>query len=274
MRNRPLRLEWLEPRLLMSGNVTVRVSGQSPRYNLKITGDDLSNQIYVTYNEAQATWTVGGIPGTGTLINGGNQPVTVGGVTNSVWIDMRAGDDVVQLRAFQVPNELHVDLDAGNDVLEAGLEASGVTPNRVGGALWIEGDDGNDLVELANVQVAGNVYVKLGYGNDTFHSWAAQVDAAIRIDGDAGNDTVTLADVRAKNLYAWLGQGNDSFLADGVRVRRKLFLEAARGNDEAGIYNCQADEAELLGGPGYDVLHLRGNRFRRLRVHGWEVVGP
>ena len=270
MRNRPLRLEWLEPRLLMSGNVTVRVSGQSPLYDLKIRGDGLSNQIYVTYNEAQGTWTVGGIPGTGTKVNGGNQPVTVGGVTNSVWIDMRAGDDVVQLRAFQVPNELHVDLDAGNDLLEAGLEASGIPPNRVGGALWIEGDNGNDVVKLANVQVAGNVYVKLGSGNDTFRSWAAQVDAAIRIDGDAGEDTVTLADVRAENLYAWLGQGNDSFRADRVRVTRKLFLTAGRGNDRAWIYGCEAAEAELFGGPGYDVLWLGGNRFGRLRLHGWE----
>lgn len=269
MRKRLLGIESLEPRLLLSGNVTVRVSGQYPLYDLKITGDSLGNQIAVSYDEVQRTWTVAGIPGTGTTVNG-RQSVTVGGVTNSVWIDMRGGDDVVKLLSFQVPNELHIDLDAGNDVLEAGLTGG---TNRVGGEVWIEGDDGNDVVSLANVHVGDNLWVKLGYGSDTLRSWAARVDGYFRVDGDAGNDTVQLADMLVtEDLVCWLAGGSDFFRADRVQVTGKLALLAGTGDDRAQLYDCSAAEAELIGGVGYDVLSLGGNRFGRLGLYGWERV--
>ncbi|MGQ9505084.1 MAG: hypothetical protein ACUVQG_10045 [Thermogutta sp.] len=92
-----------------------------------------------------------------------------------MWIDMGYGNDLVQLVAFNVPNELHVNLGAGNDVLEAGA-VRGSTANQVRGALWIEGKDGNDVVTLANTHAAQNVWVKLNGGNDTFCSWSSQVD--------------------------------------------------------------------------------------------------
>lgn len=53
MQKRLWGLESLEPRLMMSGNVTVRVSGQEPLYNLKIDGDGQSNQITVSFDEVQ-----------------------------------------------------------------------------------------------------------------------------------------------------------------------------------------------------------------------------
>lgn len=42
-------------RLLLSGNVTVRVSRQYPLYDLKITGDSLGNQIAASHDEVQRT---------------------------------------------------------------------------------------------------------------------------------------------------------------------------------------------------------------------------
>jgi len=269
MHRRQLRLESLEPRWLMSGNVTVRVAGQYPLYDLVIDGDGLANQIAIRYDQTQRTWTVAGIPGTGTTVNG-QASVTVGGVTNSVWIDMGSGDDVVKLLAFQVPNQLHIDLDAGHDVVEAGLASTG---NRVGGELWIEGDDGDDRVSIANLQAGGNTWVKLGTGHDTLAAWAMQVDASLRIDGDAGNDRVWLTDLAVANLYAWFGEGGDSFSALRVSALDRFFLSMGRGNDRASILQSAAADAEFIGGVGFDVLTLGGNRFGRLDVgYSWEVI--
>ncbi len=263
-----LRYEALEPRLVMSGNVVVQISGQYPLYNLKVDGDSQGNQITIASDATGRVWTVAGIPGSGTTVNG-QQSVTVRGVTNSVWIDMKGGNDVVKLLSFQVPNELHVDLDAGNDVLEAGLYA---LANVVRGSMWIQGDDGNDQVSLANLQVGDDLWADLNDGSDTLRTWSTQVDDYFRIDADAGNDGVSLTDVRVGELIASLGRGNDAFRADRVLAGRRLLVMGMRGDDTVYLYSCAAPEADLNGGVGYDRLYLAGNRFGRLSRYGWEYI--
>ncbi len=269
MRGTILRYEALEPRLVMSGNVIVQISGQYPLYDLKVDGDGLGNQITIASDATGSVWTVAGIPGSGTTVNG--QPsVTVRGVTNSVWIDMKGGNDVVKLLSFQVPNELHVDLDAGDNVLEAGLYSA--LANVVRGSMWVQGDDGNDQVSLANVQVGDDLWAELGDGSDTLRTWSTQVDDYFRIHADSGNDGVSLADVTAENLIATLGNGNDALRADRVLVGQRLVVNGMRGDDTVYLYSCAAAEADLNGGVGYDRLYLGGNRFGRLSRYGWEYI--
>ncbi len=271
MKGTLLRYEALEPRLVMSGNVIVQISGQYPVYDLKVTGDAQGNQITISSDAAGSVWTVAGIPGSGTTVNG-RPSVTVGGVTNSVWIDMKGGNDVVKLLSFHVPNELHVDLDAGDDLLEAGLVSTGTNANVVGGEMWVVGDDGSDAVSLANLSARDNLWAKLGDGSDRLQTWSTQVDGYFRIHADAGNQWVALTDVRAENVIVALGEGNDTFRAERVEVRQRLVVNAMRGDDVARLYYCVAAEADLSGGVGYDRLYLGANRFGRLSLYGWEYI--
>lgn len=74
-----------------------------------------------------------GIPGTGTKVNG-RQSVTVGGVTNSVWIDMRGGDDVVELL---VPDPNRKNTSSWRSRPQARRSAGQVKPRRRAGGVFL-----------------------------------------------------------------------------------------------------------------------------------------
>ncbi|MGQ9563821.1 MAG: hypothetical protein ACUVQG_10050 [Thermogutta sp.] len=64
MNKRRLTFESLEPRLVMAGKVSVSISGQYPKYDLKVKGDSLDNQIKISSDETGSTWTIEGLNGT------------------------------------------------------------------------------------------------------------------------------------------------------------------------------------------------------------------
>jgi len=264
MKKRHLSFESLEPRLVMDGNVMVSVVAG----DLKVVGDSAANQITVSFDQATTSWTVAGIPGSNTRVNG-QAFVTVRGVTNSVWIQMGLGNDVVKLLSFQVPNELHVELGPGNDVFEAGINGGN---HVVNGTTWLEGQDGADVLSVANTRIRGNLWVKLGAGNDSFQMNASQVDAYFRLDGDDGDDNVLLTNLAVANLLLRFQSGNDSLEAQNVIVGGSLDVYMMSGDDRAVLVNCRAAEAYLNGGIGTDSLALSGNVFGRLRIFDWERV--
>lgn len=262
MKARHLSFETLESRLVMDGNVAVSVVAG----DLKIIGDAYSNQIDIQYDPVSNMWTVAGVAGSNTKVNG-RASVTVGGVTNSVWIQMGDGHDVVNLKSFSVPNELHVDLGRGNDVLNMGLDAG---THTVKGETWLEGKDGQDSFTIADTVFAGNLWVKLGAGNDTFRMNTSRVDCYLRLDGDDGDDRVLLENLAVANLLLRFQEGNDYLCACNVRASGSFDVYMMSGDDTADIQGCSALQAYLNGGVGSDQLTLANNSFGKLKLYSWE----
>src|SRR5262245_19355375 len=84
--NRRLRLECLEPRAMLAGNVTASVNGSG---NLTITGSNADNQIEITQVDVDSYL----ISGTDTTINGETE-LQVDGVQGSLTVDLKGGADV------------------------------------------------------------------------------------------------------------------------------------------------------------------------------------
>jgi hypothetical protein len=194
-------LEALESRVLLSGTVTVAVSG----HNLLITGDGQDNDIVITGSDnslavtsGNNTTVIGAYTITGTIgkvviaLKGGNDTVTFNGATFGslqnrttcpVSIDGAAGDNTILLTdtkifgAFTVTNADGFDsFTTSGDTLVLG--AISINNGAGGGAMYFQegfvagsnvtittgAQTINSIAYFSNVSIAGNVSVTNGNG--------------------------------------------------------------------------------------------------------------
>lgn len=188
-------VEQLEPRLLMSGNVSVVPKGS----NISITGDEANQQITLTIVDGKlnvtpdANTSVGGgvlgqaaqfdIPRNMTISMGeGDDSVTLTGVasgdtalpfaiTGKLTILAGGGHDTVDLRGVQAADLL---VDMGECVADQNQwlsigpyvgAVSDVQP-RVARNLTVSGGSGNDRADIYGIYVGGNVSMSMGDGSD------------------------------------------------------------------------------------------------------------
>ncbi len=209
---RRLRLETLEPRQMLAGDVTVNVTGG----NLSIVGDSEMNSITIT-----ATTTAGEfvVEGSSTTVNGGLS-ATVSGVVGNVNIQL--GDNYDSLTfdtdpaAIHFAGDMHIDMGLGYPGYLAmhHLTVTGSNAFSVDGSLdvitgfstvaeienaFIGGDFhlivSNEIhgVELRGGSIAGDltiegnagsVIVGASVGGDLHFTSAASV-ASLRVEGDS-----------------------------------------------------------------------------------------
>jgi len=114
--SRSLRLERLESRVVLDGNVHAFVSGGS----LHLDGDSHNNEITIE-QFAPKNFTVSSRDGT-TTINGQAGPLTFSRVSKNLFVTLKGGSDVAELdggagSALVVRNGLFVDMGSGADQL-------------------------------------------------------------------------------------------------------------------------------------------------------------
>lgn len=217
--------EALEDRRMLDGVVDVVLSGNV----LKITGDNLSNQVLIV--QAGNELLIEGLDGT--LING---PTAFDvGLLGAVRINMRGGDDLVQIvcaDGTMWTRQVIANMGAGNDVLwldgvhteqiNANLGPSGVEGNLfilesdigpvpvVQRNLTVTGGAGPDEVFIIDATIGGNVNLNLGHGDNL---------ALIALSTIGGN------------LQYRVGNGDDTFDVSAVTVGRNLLVNTGNGND-------------------------------------------
>ncbi len=98
-----LALESLEPRTLLSGNVTAEVIGG----DLIITGDDAGNEVIVHEIGIQPGFYVAS-GGGGTQINGGAGPDVFNNVTGDIRIILNDGDNTLTVHDVDTPGRLRI----------------------------------------------------------------------------------------------------------------------------------------------------------------------
>ncbi len=294
-KTRRLKLEALESRKMMAGDVSVALEGQL----LTVRGDNLGNQVVLSQNAFGAMTIVGR---NGTTINGLGSLRLVNPQLNQLDIRMEGGDDAVSLNGVRVANDLFVDMGRGNDVLVTTFAA----PSTVGANATIEGGAGSDTIQLNGLIVGEDLKVEGGPGFLNLRLNAVTVDKALTIISDDANDSVAVVNsivggslsietkggadaVSLNNVSAFsvavntdangagvdrvvmnrvtagedigvfTGAENDIVVMTDVTSGKSLTVSLDSGNDSyTGTRVSVAEDAVFEGGAGVDVFTDRG----------------
>ena len=240
-------VEQIEPRLLLSGNVSVKFVGQQ----LRITGDDQDNAFTIAEpiglsSNITSVVVIQGL--NGTTIDG--QPAfskTVGlGLPffySSIKMSLGAGNDSVAVNGAMSGYNLSVDLGDGDDAFGGS--------QRSFGAVDIFGGDGRDRISLVG-SFERRVRLFPGGGRDrTFFSGEAQ--RGFDLD-DSGSGGVTRLDNITAGKSSTIALGRS---ADVLSINDSQFFElqvfAKAGNDSININNILCErQSSIFCGDGDD----------------------
>jgi hypothetical protein len=210
MRKLEFDVEALECRQMLAGNVTVRVVGG----DLVINGDQLGNEIVIRASAITGQFSIQGIGGT-TVEN--TNAIIVQGVADDVRMNLRNGDNTVLLTAFGLDNVCH------NFFVDDFRVTTG---------------NGNDIVELDNVNVGGNIRISTRTGDDVVFVHDTDVQGVLNISTARGDDTVELTQsMFSKRANVNLAAGNDALNSDTTTFADNFSLRM--GADTATVGHVQ-----------------------------------
>ena len=195
--------EPLEPRQLLTGNVTAEVSN----FTLYINGDAEDNQIELSQQQGNAIRVQSTDSKTGICTaNGCKDEQSFSGPIRNIRISMYDGEDGVVVRDLTISTDFRVDLGAGAD----SLQMSDVT---TGDDLYIWTSGGGtatnpDVVNLFDVQVGGTqLNNDLGiYGTDdleqvTLAEVTVEDDLTVRLTEHGENDVTTIESTKVEGEF-------------------------------------------------------------------------
>jgi hypothetical protein len=245
-RLRRLQFESLEQRQQLAGDVSVGVAGGQ----LFITGDLHANDIVLTSTGNPGEFRVASGVYSFTTVNGGVAPVTVGGVTSHVFINLGEGNNQVIFdsnpAAINFAGNLRIDMGAGWDA----LQAHGLNNISVAGSFDFVAGDGVNNLYLEKLYVGANLIITLGSSLDHLVLNSGSVGGAVGIDSGAEDDTVYMELAVAGSVFL-NGTGEDQlWLADMVTptaIGGSLFVAMDQGS--LNLFNVNI---------GYDLV-VNGN---------------
>ena len=241
-------LEALEPRLLLSGNVTGMVSGGS----LILIGDNASNEVLIdglvdalpdgSDAPVEAFFAVSGSGGT--TINGAPSQMFEG-VTRDIRVRLRGGDDALWVVWGAVPGNLNIDAGSGNDRVS-------VDHFVVGRSLYFRGRRGEDAVEMLHSPVGGDVYIHhyVDGGSSTIRDSA--IGRNVRVAGwgaDAYSCTLDGSDVGGSFSFGG-GHGDDVVELLGSTIGRSAYINHSTGKGSTTVRNAAVDGSLYVVGGG------------------------
>ena len=258
--NRPLRVEMLESKLPLAGNITATLAGGL----LTLTGDAASNAMYL-----QGTGGTVRVIGQGTTI-GGSSIRTFTGVTN-INIFGNGGSDTVTAQTLTLAGSLFASMDSttvGNDVVtlvnvNVGNDLEILT-DPVDALGDVNSSAGSDRVTLTNVTAGDDVFVITGH----IGGLAGAARDAIVANRVTANNVDPLGDFSLLKT----GNGPDSITAAYLNINSDLFLDASPdlGNSSAadavsislstidGTLDIRTDDLFTATSRGNDVATVNG----------------
>jgi hypothetical protein len=170
---------------------------------------------------------------------------------------LMAGDVIAALEGSlmtvegdNLDNQVAITRNALGDIVIAGQNGTLVNglpsvrfPRVQLNAVEVRMEGGNDSVTLRGLQVANDLNVDLGAGNDRITApgtAASTINGNVSILGNEGNDVVQLA---------------------GISVREDLFVDGGLGSLNASISNASVDKVmSILSDDADDIVSLAGSR--------------
>ncbi len=285
-----LRVEPLEQRLLLAGNVTADlIDGQ-----LIITGDDLANAIVIAMDPEGTCW-VTALPdddnadAATTLINGQVEATGFIGV-HSITVNLHGGDDILNVHDSEWPGgmprgrdlnlsggltlnmgdgndtirfvdrghatyiggDLAIDTGAGDDSIEVQTPVT-----SVGGDVHIITGSGQDYVMVDRMFVAGNLHVDSGTESDTVTFRWATIDGNVTVETLSGDDRVRFVWASSGgSMTLDTGDGDDQVKLTSVSVAADTAINTGSGEDYVKVSRSDVGSLAIDTGDGDDVATI------------------
>jgi hypothetical protein len=290
-RSRPgLRLESLESRLTMAGDVAASLSGET----LSLRGDEAANSVRIT-QDANASILIEGLDGT--RINGASQVRYNGAGLEKSDLRLFGGNDRLEIRGLRATVDHNLELDVGNDAvilqdvvagvnltvkmddgvdrvtasgvrtgsdlnIEMGQGAASVTvsASTVAGTLNVQSLDSADSIQVTATTVGKDLKINSGKGDDSVTVQNVQVALTATAITDEGRDRVTLTNlVTTEDVNVEAGQGADRVLLTEVRSGKNITVLTDTGNDYVSVTRVvAAKDAVFAGGDEFDTFDNNG----------------
>lgn len=281
--SRKLKLENLENRQLMAGDITAGMDSQGV---LQIRGDGAHNGVAI-YQVNSSTMRVEGLSqgGSGTRVNGSTSYRDFRNV-QGLNVDLGAGNDRIEVgsaaslgRTTFFSRGANIQGGTGNDSIKIERAATNMDVN-------IKGGSGNDTIVLKQVQIGssvdefrqGGLSVEAGTGNDVVDISNTSVNQTVYIDSGLGvfTDHVKLDAVSAGQHVMLFANEPDSFRTEtqlraelrGVTAGGNVMVDARRAQAQITMKQIAADAVFAELGDKDDSLHLESIQSNRTQVSG------
>jgi hypothetical protein len=276
-RHRKLRMEQMEAREMMAGDVTASVVNGNLILNEAAGHIGENNQVLISQISTQVgkdRIRVTGLPigsGKGSLINGKTSQDFV--VTGDLTVNFGGGDDLVNFDASAAPNFRDVTLNMGAPPLGVTADPTARTASsdkdsvmlwdeHIRGSLTVNTGIDDDWVFVANGSIGNNITVNTGAGVDEVDvkfltgQLAGAIDIQTFVSGEKDLDAVVLDQVTALgNISIRTGDGGDDIELHQVTSFKKLSLDAGAGDDTVKLdYVIAVDNFMASLGDGNDVI--------------------
>lgn len=260
MSRRPLRIESLERRMLMAGDVSVLIRSG----DLVITGDvnlgDVAESIRIEHDGTN--YSVTGL--SGTTINGAGSPFQSAAVTRDIIVDLRTGNDSVEVKGLAVENRLRVPRNltvrggTGDDTIR-------VENVEVVGVLNVDGAAGANTIDVKGSRLTRDAVLRGGADTDTITIDQSQFLGKLTVDPLAGTNTIDVKNSSsvAKDALIRGGINVDSIAVDGSSFSGKLTVDGLAGENTIAVRGGSAVARDVLlkGGVEDDVITVESSGF-------------
>lgn len=247
-----LDVEPLERRQMLAGDVSAILTNAG---TLRITGTNDANQITIT-DDGVGHIEINGKPGTGTSVNGAVSHVFLNTInseiTRDLIINMRGGDDFVEIDDIFVARNTRMNMGTDNDTV-------GMFDTRVEGRLTVSLSSGDDLIGFSRTSVGGNMRITGAAGVDTVgfaHCFSA--NSRVNINTGTGSDAILLQGEFDEPVVVSAGTGDDLLRTNRMFVHDSVRFQLGGGNDELVVGSAWSSFAPfnltVVGGPGFDTL--------------------
>ena len=273
MARRPLRIESLERRMLMAGDVSVVVRSG----DLVITGDvslgvgaDESILIERDGSNIKVTGKVGS--GTGVTLNGVRSepgtPVSVGPITRDIIVDLKTGNDNVEILGSSINNRLVV---ARNLTIRGGTGGDTIRVENVEvvGVLNVDGGAGVNTIDVEGSRLTRDAVLRGGADADTITIEQSQFLGKLTVDALAGVNSIDVtgssvgADLAARDTSIRGGASDDTISIQDSAFSGKLTVDALTGTNQIEVLGTSSigRDALIRGGALDDTITVDGASF-------------
>ena len=282
MSGRRLRFETMEKRQLLAGDLLFPSDVSAPGEvrvvvtggNMVVTGDiangvSLNESIQIQQDvENTSNFSVTGLSGTKVNGSAADGTVSFAGVTGSITIDLKGGNNVVKFgeSAQQTVNRgLTIRTGVGIDTIE-------ITNTSIRGALLIEAGAGTNNVTLKGVKtgdtVVGTTTIRGTTGDDTVTiedngGTTSEFNGTLSVDSGAGINTLTLKSttVRRGNVSVIGTTGQDTVNITGTTLTNgtlSINSGAGVGTVDLTTVTLSRGNVSVIGTTGDDTVNITG----------------
>ncbi len=270
-------IEHLEDRTLLSGNVLVSLGGNGV---LTIRGDQSADSIAIQQTSSGVQVSSG--DSGATEINGSANPFTASSTVKSIRIQMKAGDNTIQIgdptgaTQLSLTGSLTIRATTGNNTVSLanaqigkGLSISaGKGDNNIVLGSTTSTSGGNPLtdVNLGAVKVGGNLAVSIGSGSNSVALVNVSVGGKTSLHTGSGGDDLALMTndgaTLSKGLSINAGSGADNVMLNGYTVGGKASINTRTGDDTLGFFATTFERSvSANGGAGSNTYLSNAKNF-------------